>query len=708
MIDHRERGTVPLLLLAAIMLALLPQMSFAGPGGGGGGSCTGGIGFCSGGQTTCGTVCGNPGEKNCYTSYGCVYYQFNTDPYPGLVSDCGEPSSSCAGGCDMLCGNNPSCCGTPSYLKTSTQPIDCGCISDTGNCASFGCLPGPQPTCTPSGGVCDLTSDCCSPLICTGKSGPHSGDGTCSTCIQVGDEYAACTSNSQCCGSPTSAICDLTIGSPTYQQCINPPVLPNRAPNPLSVAPELNVSVLNSTQGVSCSNCGSIPIPTDPDNPGAGQTVHLEFLWYKNTTAIGGWGTSAADFNCAANSCVSGDLITLRARACDDGSPVNCSSEAISSPAQVQDFAAVGSVCNSDKFNNVVFLSGIAAIGMGCIIALAYMLGEFLQNPKLLTWAKTEAGQVVLSAAIVVILLWALSTMCTVRVKEVSALAGINELPKIYTGAAENLPLFSGALLYLENLAGAGLSNLAALRYNLAGYELRTSYSKYICDSVCLFSLSSVNEATYGGETMHLAITNNLLGVGTASYLSVLFQYFTLIYIANGLFVQFLPLAIILRSVPFMRHFGGALIAIFVALYILYPAMLVADAYVAPAFTKYTGTITAYDRGYGCRGLQDVFSTIGGGVSCISTTASCGFLGLGTCTLKEDNIQDMVSLWEAQDSLEDIKPGGLAQSVRLNVLIFLAAIFLPAINFIVIAALARDISRFLGEEADISRLGQMV
>ena len=51
---------------------------------------------------------------------------------------------------------------------------------------------------------------------------------------------------------------------------------------------------------------------------------------------------------------------------------------------------------------------------------------------------------------------------------------------------------------------------------------------------------------------------------------------------------------------------------------------------------------------------------------------------------------------------------GLANSIEVNALIFLSAIFLPAINFIVIAALARDLTHFLGEEADISRLGQMV
>jgi hypothetical protein len=50
----------------------------------------------------------------------------------------------------------------------------------------------------------------------------------------------------------------------------------------------------------------------------------------------------------------------------------------------------------------------------------------------------------------------------------------------------------------------------------------------------------------------------------------------------------------------------------------------------------------------------------------------------------------------------------LEQALMFNALIFISAVFLPALNFIVIAALARDLSRFLGDEADISRLGQMI
>lgn len=430
----------------------------------------------------------------------------------------------------------------------------------------------------------------------------------------------------------------------------------------------------------------------------AASTLRANLEGQNRNSAIPALGSGAGQPTTFSFSCDSNGTKTITATADADGNVAESDETDNTATASVECIeAGATSVCQSDKFSNVATLSAIAAIGMACVIALAYMFGEFTQNARVLTWAKAEAGQVVLSAAIVLVLLWSLSAMCTMRVGEVGKLAGIGSVPKVYDSTMKSaLPLFSGAILYLENLAGAGLSNLATLRYNLGAYEIRTSYSKYTCDSICLFSLSSVNEATFGGETMHLAITNNLLGVGTASYLSVLFQYFTLIYIANGLFVQFLPLAIIVRSIPFMRQLGGALIAIFVALYILYPAMIVADAYIAPAFTHYTGPITTYDRGGGCRGLEDAFYSPSGGVDCLGGRPT------------EGSIQNTVTLWEAEDSLDDIKPGDLAQSVRLNVLIFLTAVFLPAVNFIVIAAFARDLSRFLGEEADITRLGQMV
>ena len=350
----------------------------------------------------------------------------------------------------------------------------------------------------------------------------------------------------------------------------------------------------------------------------------------------------------------------------------------------------VTTICSTGQFDEVARLAGIATLAMAALVAVAYMGGELMQNPRLLTWAKSEALQVFVSLVIALVILWFLSIFCHIEVSEVGAIPGVS-LPAIFGGIHSSENLYNGALLYIENLGAAGLANLASIRYNIAAYEIRTSYNVYTCDHICLFSLSSTNVALFGGETMMLAINNNLLSLATIGQLSILFQYFALLFIVKGLFVQFLPLAIVMRSIPFMREFGGALIGIFVALYLLYPAMLVADAFILPGFINHIpGGVDFIQRGTLCGGTG-IFGT---GLTCLSDTEN------------EANIQDAAGTSES--SMNNIAASDPSQTIRFNALIFLASIFLPAINFVVIAALGRDLSHFLGEESDISRLGQMV
>ena len=391
-------------------------------------------------------------------------------------------------------------------------------------------------------------------------------------------------------------------------------------------------------------------------------------------------------------------------------------------------------VCEESQFNDVLLLSGIGALAMAALVALAYMFGEFFQNARALVWAKAEALQVFASLVVVLMVFFALSSFCDIRLEEVKNVFGLPNLPAVYeeNPAYSTLNIYEGGLLYLERLAGAGLAEISSLRYNLGAYEMRTSYSKFTCDEICMFSLSSVNEAVFGGETMNLAITNNLMGTATVAYLSAIFQYFAMLFIVKGLFIEFLPLAIVVRSVPFMRQFGGALVAIFLALYIMYPLMLVVDAFVAPGLARYAGYAPMYDRtaggGDGCAGTV-VFYDPGppeSGINCISegcsgsAPACSGYTNPLTCLgsglgcswtgiiTREDEMQDAAGTSEG--SMRDLlsHDTGLGGAIRVNVLIFLASVFLPALNFIVIAAVARDLSHFLGEEADVTRLGQMV
>jgi hypothetical protein len=146
-----------------------------------------------------------------------------------------------------------------------------------------------------------------------------------------------------------------------------------------------------------------------------------------------------------------------------------------------------------------------------------------------------------------------------------------------------------------------------------------------------------------------------------------------------------------------MRQFGGALIGIFLALYLLYPIMIIADAAIAPGLAGGPGAVVLYNMdSKNCPG-KEIFTKSGDDESLICNPHANGF-----------NEQSLGWPGTSKDDMDSIAPTPLASSLKINVLIFLTAVFLPAINFIAIAAIGRDLSHLLGEEADISRLGQMV
>jgi hypothetical protein len=362
--------------------------------------------------------------------------------------------------------------------------------------------------------------------------------------------------------------------------------------------------------------------------------------------------------------------------------------------------------CESQQFDDTMLLCGVAALSMFSLIALTYIGGEAFQSPRMLTWAKTEAVQAFASLLIVGIVIFAVMAMCSFQAGELSSFSGRAAVPKIFADASAGTDsLYNGAMRYVENLAALALSNVHSLRYDLGAYEVRTSYNTFECEGDCWYSLSSVGISPFSGNSMMLAVSNNLLGLATVSYLSAIFMYFTLVYIYGGLFAVFLPLALVVRSIPFMRHLGGALIAIFVALYIMYPLMLVADAYIAPGFalnaqkSGNAGKVAMCDRDdRDCAGSDVFASSSGAAITCSQGNDPC----FGRLEWEIEGVG------RSKDAMEGLHPNDLGRAIRLNVLIFLAAIFLPALNFIVIAAFGRELSRFLGEEADMGRLGQMI
>lgn len=368
---------------------------------------------------------------------------------------------------------------------------------------------------------------------------------------------------------------------------------------------------------------------------------------------------------------------------------------------------AAGEICSSSAFDDTMMLAGIAAIATAAVIGFCYMFGEFFQNPRMLTWAKTEIFQVFMSLVLVAAVLGLVGSFCSLKIGDVAQVltpdtAGAGSMPSVYKDYPDD-SLYSASSLYLENLMSVSHSNMRSLRYTLGAYEIRTTFRTMECSGDCWVSLVSSDTNEFGGESALLALANNLLGTATASYFTAAFQYFTLQYIYQGVFIVFLPLAIVIRSVPFMRQFGGALISIFLSLYIFYPLLLIANSVVAPGLAGATAA-NIYLKD-GCSGT-DVFRYTGqpsGGVNCMGS-----FIGQGGSSVAMVNEQDLHGDVGPFLTGSAPEPPPLLEQARSSVLIFIATVFLGALDWVVIIAMARGISRLLGEEVDLSKLGQMV
>lgn len=340
-------------------------------------------------------------------------------------------------------------------------------------------------------------------------------------------------------------------------------------------------------------------------------------------------------------------------------------------------------------------LSGIAAIATAAVIGLCYMFGEFFQNARMLTWAKTEIFQIFVSLVLVSAVLGLVGGFCSFKIQDIAG--SFTAMPAVYKDYPQD-SIYSASSLYLENLMAVSHSNMRSLRFALGAYEIRTSFREMECDAHCWVALVSTDTSPYSGESAMIAATNNLLGTATVAYFTASFQYFTLQYIYQGLFLLFLPLAIVMRSVPFMRHFGGSLISIFLSLYILYPLLLVANSAVAPGLAGGSPASIYIDR---CGGT-DVFRYEGsaaGGMNCVAVDPNGNLY-------REEDLHGSVSAFLLPSEIPAAPP--VAEQARTSALIFVTTVFLSALDWVIIIAMVRGVSHLLGEEVDASKLGQMI
>lgn len=298
-------------------------------------------------------------------------------------------------------------------------------------------------------------------------------------------------------------------------------------------------------------------------------------------------------------------------------------------------------ICEHALTIDLGFVYTATGIGFGAtafIIAIAYMLGKFFDNPRLIIWAKDELPQLFLTAIFVLIIISILNIGLTIPVKELSS---ITPFP-VQKNA--DLCAYDFAERYLDNASTYAHNTMKLTRIYLYMSEFISSMWKQThpacidssgedkCESAwdvleksprwgaCAFGLTclALNSFTsavesggasfgeiVGGVTAAWLYLNYCLGVDTGiayipkawvgmissilttqlhttslAILLFLAQKYLLHSFLTGGFIAIIPLALILRSIPFMRRIGGILLGIGVGFIVIFPIFLVIEGLV--------------------------------------------------------------------------------------------------------------------------------
>lgn len=367
-----------------------------------------------------------------------------------------------------------------------------------------------------------------------------------------------------------------------------------------------------------------------------------------------------------------------------------------------------------------VYSLSLLSLGITLIVlGVAYALGQLLSNPQFNVWAKTEIFQVFVSFFLVILVLYLNDSFCTFRYSSIASLSpagSVEGLSYTHPEILEDDNVINAAGKYLANVAHFIKTEMRAARAIYGVMEEASRYTRIPCMpaiAFCMYGVNGYNVRPYSGFSGWIQMLGFSLYTDTLSYLTVLIQMGLLAFISGGGIMVYLPFAIILRSLPLMRQLGGGLLAICIALFIIYPGLLAVESLFWNPYSMLGGddwgrlenTAGRISDGFIHGGYSGLVTsmTAAGAVVWGPVGAIIGAIVGGLITVIIDAATDYAGVWNQADLENAIQVAFRASSVS-----FLSATFLFAFNIIAIGASARELGRLLGQEVDLSRLMQVV
>jgi hypothetical protein len=338
-----------------------------------------------------------------------------------------------------------------------------------------------------------------------------------------------------------------------------------------------------------------------------------------------------------------------------------------------------------------------AAVTTIAFIAVSFMLGRVLNNPKLTLWAKTEVVQLGVSLGTIFMITFSVNTFCAINLAEIANIFGIP--------AVGSVNIYDGALAYMKDATLYSHNAVNVVRYHLQAYTIMSFLNAFICDFAtgsigwgCFFGYGGDNQQPLGGFGAQTAALNVAFNSAIMSHFSALNFLFILLFVYRGFVFLFLPLGLFLRAMPYLRGLGSLFISLALSFLLVYPFMLsifylMGDVLVdrANSYNAMPIALSHYN--------EQPFPDRENGADQFFAVSTCGEGYVKSCYLNTGGCNCFGST-----DIKDNTPGAIAFVAYA----FIAAVFFPTIALLATIASVVYVSRLFGEEIDLSRITQLV
>ncbi|MDO8339346.1 MAG: hypothetical protein Q7T16_01685 [Candidatus Burarchaeum sp.] len=311
-------------------------------------------------------------------------------------------------------------------------------------------------------------------------------------------------------------------------------------------------------------------------------------------------------------------------------------------------------------------LIGLSVMLSIFVISLIFMLGRAMRSSTIEAWVKLELYQVLATILFVSGSMFFIGIFCSVDVTFFSDYINLGVVdpalidPAMFPVNANMFDASSDYLVWLQNnIYGSSTQPGFYLQVKsvLMKWEVQASKSEFNCPGeFCLMMPNGWSIDPGTGFYTKLNAGYAALQALIISMLSVSSLRFMLEYASAGALLILFPIGAFFRSIPYMRGFGGALMALALTLYLALPFILFVNALVA--YPVITGTPNLF-----------------------APPSTCSSDGSGACIVP------------------------IAQQAASASFV---TVFLPALDFILLAAIGRDLARLFGSELDLTGLSQLV